>query len=408
MAEYQSGTMNPNGIFYSTFNPDTLNKRSFPDTILRFWPNGTAPLYALTGQCKTTKAVNHTHGYHTKRMAFVSLQVNGVLTDSATTLVVLSTVGVVAGMVFQVPATAENILVTAVVDATDLTIHRSYGRIVAGVVADAAILFGVGNSHSEASQRPVERGITAEYVPNYTVIVRNAWAVSGTAQASETEIAGYENVAENRQDCMQFHSSDIEANLFWGQPQAPTQISGTKLEHSTQGVIDSITQYAPGNIITADATTTWAQLVSYLERGFTSVSSLGSPNERVMFVDALSHKVFTALGELYGNTWKGMEVTTFGMQFTSLRFYKGTVHMKEHPLFNALGNPEGLAVMMDLPTMAMAYMAGRNVKSEEYDGSGDSVNNAIDAVGGSLLTEFATEFKDPNACVVINGITAAA
>lgn len=408
MGEYTSGSFNPNGVFYSTFNPDTLNKRSFPDMILRLWPNGTAPLYAMTSQCKRTTAVNHTHGYHTKRMAFSSLVVAGALISTDTTLVVTTTTGIVPGMVFQDPETAENIIVTAVVDGTTLTIHRAYGRIVAGDIADAGVLFSVGNNHTEASLRPVERGVTAEYVPNYTSIIRNAWAVTGTARASMTETGDYNNVSENRQDCMQFHSTDIESQLFWSQPQAPAQITSTKLEHSTQGVIDSVRQYATANLQTAGATTTWDQLVTYLEKAFTSVSSLGSANERVLFTDSTGHKVLTALGEQYGNTWKGMDATTFGMQFTALRFYKGTVYIKEHPLFNAAHIPSGLAVVVDLPTMAMAYMEGRDVVREEYDGASDSTGSGIDAKGGSLLTEFATEFKDPSACVVINGLTAAA
>lgn len=406
--EYTQGSFNPNGIFYSTYNPDTLNARSFPETILRLWPNGTAPLYALTSQCKRTKAINHTHGYHTKAMAFSQLVVSGALIADDTTLVVTSTAGVVAGMVFQVPDTAENVIIISVDSATQVTIARSYGRVAADAIGDTAVLFCVGNNHPEASLRPESRGVAAAYVPNYTSILRNAWSVSDTARASLTETGDYNNVGESRQDCMQFHSSDIESQLFFSQPQAPTQITGTKLEHTTQGIIDAVRQYASDNMITAGSTTTWEQLVTMLEKGFTSVSSLGSANERVLFTDSLGHKILTNLGELYGNTWKGMETTSFGMQFTALRFYKGTVYLKEHPLFNALGMPAGLAVMMDLPTMAMAYMEGRDVKREEFDGSADSTGSGIDAVGGSLTTEFATEFKDPSACVVVNGLTAAA
>ena len=405
--EYTQGSFNPNGIFYSTYNPETLNARSFPDMILRLWPNGTAPLYAMTSQCKRTTAINHTHGYHTKAMAFAQLVSGGTYTNE-TTLTVASTAGVVPGMVFQVPGTAENIIVLTVPSATSVTVHRAYGRVAEGAIGDGDVLFCVGNNHTEASLRPESRGVAATYVPNYTSIVRNAWSVSDTARASLTETGDFTNVGESRQDCMQFHSTDMESHLFFSQPQAPTQITGTKLEHTTQGIIDAVRQYASANMITAGATTSWAQLVTMLEKGFTSVSSLGSANERVLFTDSLGHKILTELGELYGNTWKGMDSTTFGMQFTALRFYKGTVYIKEHPLFNALGQPAGLAVMADLPTMAMAYMEGRDVKREEYDGSGDSTGNGIDAVGGSLTTEFATEFKDPGACVVINGLTAAA
>lgn len=395
---------NPNGIFYDTYNPATLNTRSFAATVLKLWPNGSWPLFGLTSQMPTVKAGATTHGYHTKSMVFPMLKVNaaGGYAAGDTVVVVDSTAGVVPNMVFQVPATRENIRIITVDSATQVTVARGYGRVAAGAILDDAELFAVGNSHEQASLRPVARGMGAVYVPNYTQIVRNAWALSDTARASMGE-AGWNNVAENRQDCMKFHSTEIESTLIWGQPMAPT---GTPPRHATQGIIDAVYQYAPGNIQTAGATTSFAQLVAMLEPMFLYQSDVGSTKERLVLCDAQAMRVFHEIGRLYGQVTLNQKETSFGMSFSEFTTYKGKLRLVEHPLFNGMPLANGFALIVDLASMAMAYMNGRDVKKEEYDGSKQSTDNGIDAVGGSLLSEFATEFRLPASCGLITGLTA--
>jgi hypothetical protein len=68
----------------------------------------------------------------------------------------------------------------------------------------------------------------------------------------------------------------------------------------------------------------------------------------------------------------------------------------------------GIAIGVDLPSIGVAYMNNRDAKKEEFDGSADGTNNGTDASGGSLTSEFATEFKSPQTCGVVLGLTAAA
>ena len=395
---------NPNGIFYADYNPAELNARSFAATVLKLWPNGSWPLFGLTSQMGNTRAKATTHAYFTKVMTFPLLGVNDAtgMVAGDTVMVVDSTAGVVPNMVFQVPATRENVRIVSVDSAIQVTIARGYGRVAAGAILDNAELFCVGNSHEQASPRPVARGMSASYVPNYTQIVRNAWALSDTARASLAE-AGWNNVAENRQDCMKFHSVEIEESLIWGQPLAPT---GTPPRHATQGIIDAVYQYAAGNIQAAGATTSFNQLVTMLEPMFQFQSDLGSAKERMVLCDATAMRVFHEIGRLYGQVTMGLEKTTFGMEFTEFRTYKGTLRLVEHPLFNGQPLANGIALVVDLGSMGLAYMDGRDVKTEEYDSSKDSTNNGQDAVGGSLLSEYATEFRLPQSCGVITGLTA--
>ena len=409
------GTLNANGFFRTSYNPTELNRKSFSNTIMRLFPNGSAPLYALTGEVNKTKAVSASHGYFTKHYAISSLTVDDAtdLVAGDTTLVVDTTVGIAVGMVFQSAVTRENIRVNTVTNATTLEIDRSFGRVAAGAILDNAVLKLVGNAHTEASDRPVARSMNTVYVPNYTVIVRNAWHISDTARSSLAE-AGFNNIAETKLDCMEFHSTDIESQLLFGQAEAPGTDSTTGNPiHATQGIIDAVYQFASGNVQTAGATTTYAQLVALVEPMFANSSSKTGDGlkERTLFCDSLAMKVFHDIGissSAGGQVTMTLKDTSFGMQFVEFKIYKGLLRLLEHPLLNETAPTAGYAVGVDLTTIGIAYMEGRDVKKEDYDGSADGSNSGTDASGGSLTSEFATEFKSPQTCGVVNGLTAAA
>ena len=82
--------------------------------------------------------------------------------------------------------------------------------------------------------------------------------------------------------------------------------------------------------------------------------------------------------------------------------------MVEHPLFNSNSDWSKMAVAVDLSTFKLAYLGGRKTKREEFNQQGQAVDNGIDAVGGSLLTEVTCVVKNPPANAWIKGLTAAA
>lgn len=399
------------GIFNTTKNPAELNAKSFAATILRRFPNGAAPLFGMTSQLGKSKAKSSTHGYFTKTMVFSRVVMSAAKLAADTTLAVVSTAGIVPGMVLHNAATGENIRVLTVASATSITVTRAFGRIAAADIADTTVLVCVGNAHEEGSGRPAPRSIQAVYVSNFTQIFRNAWALTDTARASYAEM-GYSNIAESKQDCATFHSTDIEAALFFGQAKMDT--TGSQPMHSTQGIIDAITQHAAGNVHTAQATTSYDNLVDMLEDCFQYSTSLGESKTRVLFGDQQAIKVLNAIGKKYvGDISVTMEQSSYGMVFNKFRFYKGEINMIEHPMLNGLAVQPGLAVVVDLPAIKMAYMDGRDAKIEEYGVGGNhaSAGSAVlgvDAQGGSLLSEFAVELINPASCAVIRGLTAAA
>ena len=394
------------GLFNAQFNPAQLNTRSFNAAVLRLFPNGTAPLFGLSSQQpkKTAKPVQH--GYFMKQFNFVELTVPAAITAAATTITVqagqAAAAGIVAGQLLMVKSTREIVRVTAVAGDV-LTVTRGYGRVAAAATAGADTLVGVGTAFAEGSNRPVARAIVTQYVPNYTQIFRNAWAVTDTARASLTE-AGFGNVQESRKDCMLFHATDIEAATFFGQPRMVTT-PGAQPEHTTQGIIDAVAQYAPANMQIAGATTNLSQLEAMLAPAFQFATDMSNAKERVAFIDSQTARVINQIARLNGMVELLPDQTTFGMNFTRFRFYKGEINLVEHPMFNGLTSMAGSMVVVDLPALAYAYLDGRDAKPENYGVDGATTPNGEDAVGGSLTSELAVELINPNSCLYITGLT---
>jgi len=391
------------GVFNAnTGNPAELNQRSFAAQILRRFPNGSAPMFALTSQSGRSKAKSSTHGYFSKTMTFITATLAAGVLIGATNIVVPTTVGMVAGMVLYNVRTLENVRVTAVVDATNITVTRAFGRVAAAAMNIGDKLLHVGTAFEEGSQRPAARRLTTEYVSNFTQIFRNAWALTDTARASYAEM-GISNIAENKQDCTMFHSMDIESAIIWGQAKMDT--TGATPMHSTQGVLDAIEQYCPENSNAAAATTSYDQLVSLVEPAFKYSVNVGNPKERIAFGDSLAIKVLNQIGRANGQITMTNSETKFGMKYTSFQFYKGTINLVEHPLMNGLGLT-GQLLVMDMAALKLAYMDGRDTVPESYGTGATGSSTGVDAVGGSLTTECAVELISPFSCAYITGLTA--
>lgn len=389
------------GLFNASLNPAELNTRSFAGQILRRFPNGSAPIFAISSQSGKSKALASTHGYFSKTMAFINTT-SGATTNVATLLVMATTVGMTVGMVLFNPRTRENVRVAAVVNGTDLTVVRGFGRVAAAAVNAADTWIQIGTAFEEGSLRPTARRLTTVYVANYTQIFRNAWAITDTARASMAEL-GYSNLAEDKKDCATFHAVDIESAIIWGQPKMDT--SGATPIHATQGIIDAMEQYCPANTNVAAATTSYAQLVAFMEPAFAYSTDMSNAKERTAFVDNTAMKVINEIAKASGQVQIQNGQTSFGLRFSQFNFYNGTVNLITHPLFNGLART-GMMLVMDMPALKLAYMDGRDTKTEEYNTGGKLVEHGIDAVGGSLTTELAVELINPYACALVEGLTA--
>lgn len=396
------------GVFNTSQITTDLAKKSFAAMITRLMPNGTAPLFGLTALLKEETAYQFEHGYFSKTMIFPSVQLNGGETNVSTTWTVDSTTNILAGMMLRADSTGENVLVIAVISATQLSVQRAVGTVAAAAIADNVQCWMVGNAFEEASLRPQSMIITPTRITNYTQIFRNTWAISKT-NAATSVIAGAGNVAESRQDCAAFHAADIEKAFFFGQKFLGAR-NGQPF-HTMDGLVSIVTQNAAGNVTTLGATTTWTQLETALDPAFNQMTDPKVPNMRVLFVGGPARRVIHNICRTNSTYFIQGNETSWGLQFDTIKTPRGTFNIVEHPLFNAFGATSTwakMAIGVDLATFNCAYLQGRRTENLEFNAAGQVTDNGIDAQGGTLTTELTCLVKNPAANVILYNFTASA
>lgn len=399
------------GLFNTGNFTTDLAKKSFAGMITRLMPNGTAPLFGLTGMLPTETAVQVEHGFFTKTMVFPEMQLNGAIADATTNVFTVdSTTNIMPGQLFRVDSTGENVLVNSVLSATTVQVTRGLGTVAAAAIADDVKLFQVGNAFEEGSLRPSALNVTPVRITNLTQIFRNTWAITDSARATQV-IAGETNIAESKQDCAAFHAADIEKGLFFGQKSSGTR--NGKPFRTMDGLISIVTNltyyppsYAAANVTTAGATTNYTQLEAALDPVFNQATDPKVANERVIFTGGTGKKVLNNIGRLNGTYMMVDGATTWGLQFSTFKTARGTFRVIEHPVFNTNTSWAKMLVAVDLSTFSVAYLGDRKTRSEEF-GAQDG-DDGIDAVGGSLTSELTTVIKNPPANAVMYNLTAAA
>lgn len=400
------------GIFSTAGFTQDLAAKSFAGMITRLMPNGQAPLFGMTSMLPEETALQVEHGFFTKTMLFPSLNLDAAVANATdTTFTVASTANVLPGMLMRAQSTGEVIIINQVLSATQVLVGRGIGS-TAAAIADNVNLYQTGNAFEESSIRPNALQINPVRITNFTQIFRNTWALSGSAQATQV-IAGESTIAENRQDCAAFHAADIEKALFFG-----TKSQGTRNGQpfrTMDGLLNIVSNltyypssYAAVNVFTAAATTNFTQLEAMLDPVFNQATDPKAGNQRVLFVGGQARKVINNIGRVNATYMINNGENGYGLQFGKFNIARGSFNMVEHPLFNSNPDWAKQAVAVDLSTFRTAYLGGRKTKKEEFNVSGQAVDNGIDAVGGTLTSELTCVVKNPPANAWIKDLTLAA
>lgn len=400
------------GVFNSAQATQDFIKKSFAAMITRLMPNGSAPLFGMTAMLKTETALQFEHGFFTKTMLFPQLTMSATpATSTDTVLNVVSTANVLPNMVMRVQSTGENILINSIISNTQVGVVRGVGTVAAAAISAATPIYQVGTAFEEGSVRPTALAINPVRITNYTQIFRNTWAITDSYRATAV-IAGETNVAENRQDCAQFHAVDIEKALFFGQKATGTR-NGMPIRYMDGliSIVGNIAYYPPiysvPNVFTAGSTTNYTQLQGFLDPVFNQNTDPKVANERVLFVGGQARRVLNDIGRTNGTYYIVDGQTNYGLQFSTLKTARGTFRMIEHPLFNSNPDWAKMAVAVDLSSFNVAYLGDRKTKSQDF-GTTDISDNGLDAVGGTLTTELTAIIKNPPANSIIYNLTASA
>ena len=401
--------------FYNTNDlPVDLAKKSFAMNYARIFPNGEAPLFALSGMAKKKTALQIEHGYWSKTAQFTNVEVTAQALVAATLLVVVSTAGIVPNDLLRSKPTftagvinlPEILRVTAIVNATDLTVERGFAGTVAAQIEIGAELPAVGNAFPEASAKPQHRAIIPVRHLNNSHIFRNAWA-QGRTLAAVQQVAGKGTIQENRDDATFFHGRDIELATFFSRKSNTIDAGTGEPIHTMDGIEALINIHAPANIKEAGATTTYTQLITMLDGLFDQRLEGASSNIRTAYCGKGAINVLNEIGRLSGEYQIVQRQSSFGLRFSEIVIPRGTIRLIEHPIFNT--NPEWQKMMIpvELSQFDFAYMQGRDT-SVEFINKNKESTNGDDADGGVITTELTIEMQNPFSSGIIYNLTAGA
>ena len=389
----------------NTATPDYLAK-SYAANLVRYAPNGMAPLFAFTAVMQSGTALSVEHGYFSKTMLFPQTTLGADATNIATSITVASTADFLVGDLIQNWTTGEMFRVTAITDATTLAIARGYNTAGTGLaMTNGQKLYAVGNAFEQGSYRPASRVLAIARVLNFTQIFRNSWSLARTLGMIQT-IVGKGNIAESRQDCGMFHAADIEKAILWGQKSS--KIVGGQMLTTMNGIWNTLREQVPTQVFAAGATTTYTQLEAMLDSTLNTITDGRSSNERVIYLGGAAFRVINQIGRLNGTYDLVDGQTNYGLQFMTIKTPRGTFRLVEHPILNSNADWAKCAFVVDLPSIKLMYLAGSKTLNQEYGVTGTPVDNGIDAVGGTLTTECTLEITNPQACAVITNLTAGA
>lgn len=387
----------------NTASPDYLEK-SYAGNLIRYSPNGMAPIFALTSMFNSGTCMSVEHGYFSKTMVFPQTLVDGAVASiTATSITVDSTTNFVVGDMLMNWRTAEVLRITDITSSTELEVARGYTADGVGVaINNDDALYAIGNAFEQGSYRPVSRLLVVSRVQNNTQIFRNTWSLPHTAAVIKP-IVGGDLISESKIDCGMFHSAAIEKALLWGQKTA--SLNNGNYMTTMNGIWNTLRTQASGNVDAAGSTTDYAELSALLDPVFDTITDGRSSNERVLFVGGTARNVINDIGRKSGQYQIVDGATNFGLQFQTFKTSRGTFRMIEHPMLNTNDHWKKCAFALDLPSIKLLYLQGRKTRNDEFNMNGTPVDNGIDAVGGTLTTECTLEITNPSANAVITNLT---
>lgn len=362
--------------------------------LLLRYPNGDAPLFALTSAMKNEPVDDPEFNWWEKPMQTRRVALNASLDNTGGTeniTLVSGGLSFKTGDILLVEESGE-LLYVASDPASDTTVSvtRAFGDTAATAVTynGAGVnpnLLLIGSAYEEGSDAPDGRAYDPTKIYNYTQIFRNTFEHTRTAM--KTRLRTGDDVKEAKRETLELHSRDIEWAFLRGERKETTK-NGKPLR-MTGGLKNFIPS---GNEIAVPSQTldmeTWE---GYMERFFEFGSS-----EKLAFA---GNRAVTAINQAVRKNSSYQIFTNekvFGINVMRLVGPHGELVIKRHPLFNQVSGGTTAAtayyamnstlVVMDQKEMMYRYMKGDDTRYEPK-----LQDNGIDGEKSGFITECGLE-----------------
>lgn len=380
-------------------------------TMLLF-PNGSAPLFALSAGIKSSMTDDPRFNWWEKEMTTQRIALTADAGTGATLTFAANAardMGLQVGHILRIEETGELVRVTVpVATSTTVTVARSVGSFPATTIDfDGAgvnpNVHVVGIQMEENSSAPGGVSLDPVQAFNFTQIFRNTFQASRTA--INTRLRTGEQVKEAKRETLENHSAAIEKAFFWGEPVEGA--IGGDVARLTGGVLDFI---PAANKTTFTAAVTWANILTELEQAFRFGSSqkMGFLGNLAMLTiqEAVRLSLGSTVNIMHGDN-------AFGMNITRLVTPFGEIMLKTHPLFNQITSGITTAVAYDaydasLVILDMENLHYRYLRNSDTQYQPKLAANDLDGVQSGYLTECGLEVHHPTTHYEIQGLSSAA
>ena len=411
--------------------------KSYRETILFLYPNGTAPLTAIMSKLKSERVDDPEFNWWTKGLATQRAAVTGVYTDALLSSAYAS--GGVAGTMLWIKMSADGVSYFRVGhqvllrDASDFTVDvnakvvekningaSSYIKVKlleaddnsshAHTLANADVALIIGNINPEGGIMPT--GLTNDPVKlyNYTQIFRSPVSITRTAR--KTRLRTGDAYKEMKREALENHSIEMEKAYLFGTRSETTGDNGYP-ERTMDGVITIIRRDAAANVDDYSLNATYSSkdwteagggeewLNNYLEVLFRygkgeklAICGSGALLGLNKLAQTGSHMTLAPTDKTYGiniNRW----LTPFGV-----------INLLTHPLFSIETTLRNSMLIIEPQNLIYKYIDDTDFYGEgDAKKAGPGVNAARkDATDEEWLTESSLELHHPSTMGFLNGV----
>ena len=406
--------------------------QSWRDGILRLFPNGMAPLTALTALMPSEKVTDVMFNWWTQTLTTQRAAVSVIATDTIGTVLAASSTAAGTVLYLTIPVADSKMfrqghqvllrdstnynrektaLVNSVTQASATTARIAVSLLEVDAATaltdlrDTDTVLVIGSMNPQGGSRPEAIAQQPEQFFNTTQIFRNSLDLSRTLM--ETKLRTEQAYQKAKRNALEQHSIEMEKAFFWGKYYVGVGSNG-KPQTATRGLISFIQEY--GGLVNdfsldADAAydgTAWISTgVEWLDEQLETIFRYGRP-ERLAFVGSGALLGIQRLIRSTGHYNIQARESVFGIKVLEWITAFGTLTLKTHPLFSYEPTNRNSMVIIDPTLIQYKYITDTTFMPDESYMKGG--NLGIDGKQEEYLTECGLEIHHPICMSYLNGI----
>lgn len=408
--------------------------KNWREMILYLYPNGNAPLTAILSKMGSEKVDDPEFNWYTKTLSTQAGTITGVFTNAALNAAYAGATAVAGDTLYVKMAEADakefrighQILLrksdsvavdkNAKVTARTLAGANSYLTILlleadnttGDDISDATRCLVIGNINAEGAGMPDAISYDPVKISNLTQIFRTPLDITRTAK--RTRLRTGDAYKEAKREALEYHSIEMEKAFLWGIMTERTGANG-KPERTTAGLIPTIKQYAPNNVVDFRTWSTANHNADDWTENFAGEDFIDTQLEVLFRYGNRQKLALCGSGALLGinKLVKNRSEFTFtsetkdyGIQVVSWKTPFGEINLMTHPLFSFESSNRHSVVIFEPANLKFRY-----IDDTTFYADGEKQNtgpNRIDGTKEEFLTEAGLEFHHPVGWGYWNGI----